>query len=1371
MPNPPVEADFKVFSWNVNVSAGFEKLEGASNYMDWKMAMEAHLFNVDLWDCVETLKTDVRQNKRARGAIISGVKSHLFSSIREMTTGKDVWDRLEKLFEPKGLYREVALLEELTSIHYSDCANMEAYLDRKVTAAQKLQAINSTVQDRLLAGMILMKLPEEFNALIQSISSQDSDITTELVKERLLAESARQEAQKRESALAGHFRSGQKNSSRSGGDSKHVFRGKCRKCDKPGHKARDCSEAAQGKIAEVLEPQGRGELALKCSPGNPLEWIIDSGASTHMSGHRDLFISMSNDGLGRSVSIANSAILTCQGTGDVRIGCISNGKEYPVRLRDVLYIPGLTVNLISVKQLAGRGFSVAFPTAQRCEIRDGAGKVCASATSKANGLYILDSCSRQALVTRSQHSADYQTWHRRLGHLHEEAIRKMASGTVDGIQCRFPTEKSVCRPCAMGKQRRESFQRSKTMTKQKLELVHSDVCGPMKNPSVSGYRYFVTFIDDFTRYTVVCFLRSKSEVYEKLVQFIRLAERSTGCKLRTLRTDNGSEYINHRTSKLLRQLGIRHETSVEYCPEQNGKSEIVNRILVEKARSMLADSCLEPQYWAEALRTAAKLKNVSSTSSLEGMCPEEAWSGRKPDLQYLRIFGCLAYGHVPQQKRKKWDVKSQAYIFVGYCDESKAYRLIPLDDRTRLVKSRDVIFDESRMAVRSEDVSKSQGCDQDGNSEAGPAPDVIKRLEKGAREREDSRENNPDDSMDAFETPTGTPHTDQNAGEETIIATDDDNPENSPQQLIYDPEFDVSSAAEPPEENPEADRISNDPSAVQELDPSRRSTRERRAPERYGDFACACDGQAGESLLDIGDDLDTPSTVREALSGPHAAQWKEAMDREMKAHRDNETWKIIKKPTNEKIITSKWVFRIKRNEIGEIVLFKCRLVARGCAQVQGIDFDENFSPVVKAVTLRTLFACAARNGWSIHQLDIETAYLHGILNERVLMQAPEGYDHNGGVCLLQRPLYGLRQAGRTWFDRLRSALTSLRLTPSEADPCLFTTRRNGRILILTVYVDDLLLFSDCQELRKDVSSKLAKMFPVKDLGLAKFCLGVHITQDQSKKQVLLNQKEYISQILKRFSMSEAKTAITPMEVGLKLVKRSRPPEDQGEDGAKAEPYREAVGCLIHLSQTTRPDICHAVGTVAKFSANPAKEHWSAVKRILRYLKGSIDLQLHFDGHRRDTMTAYADADWGGCEDCRRSTTGYCVQLAGACVSWNSRKQPTVALSSSEAEYMSVGAAAQEIKWLLNLRELLPNEISRPFPLWNDNQGAIALSGNAINHKRVKHVDLRHHFIRQMVSEGDLIIRYLSTTDMIADIFTKSLCSAKFTEFRSALGLK
>lgn len=539
---------------------------------------------------------------------------------------------------------------------YSDCSEMAAYLNRKISIAQQLRAISGgEMRDRLSAGIILSKLPEEYTPLIQSILPED--FTTEFVKERLLSEAARQATMRRESALLSarpdhayrggyEYSRGQSSRGRgrgraSGGrpTTSYQFKGVCYKCGKSGHMGTDCSKYREhGKAVLSSSAQTSQKQSQRSESGNEqaeqqvnteslhfervlvtstpdisaenlADWFVDSGATMHMTGQRDLFISIDEGAVSRSVATGNEEILKSAGIGYVYINCCVQGSSQRTKLRDVLYAPGIKVNLMSVKQITRRGFKVQFDKS-KCEIRDARGDLCASATCSDTGLYRIDTCSTCALATTSKALDSYELWHRRLGHLSPGNIGRLTL-PVSGVTCAIPdATSSACWPCAGGRRRRKPFPASGSSSKSKLELVHSDVCGPMREPSLGGHRYFVVFIDDFTRMTTVAFMKEKNETFEKLLNFIAYAERAADVKVKTIRTNNGTEYLNRRVSSMLARNGIRHETSVGYCPEQNGRAERAIRTLVEKARCMLTDAGLPESFRAEAVNTACKLEQL-----------------------------------------------------------------------------------------------------------------------------------------------------------------------------------------------------------------------------------------------------------------------------------------------------------------------------------------------------------------------------------------------------------------------------------------------------------------------------------------------------------------------------------------------------------------------------------------------------------------------------------------------------------------------------------------------------------------------------------------------------------------------------------------
>ena len=402
----------------------------------------------------------------------------------------------------------------------------------------------------------------------------------------------------------------------------------------------------------------------------------------------------------------------------------------------------------------------------------------------------------------------------------------------------------------------------------------------------------------------------------------------------------------------------------------------------------------------------------------------------------------------------------------------------------------------------------------------------------------------------------------------------------------------------------------------------------------------------------------------------------------------------------------------------------------------------------------------------IHQMDVVTAFLNGELEEEIYMRQPEGYVVPGKehmVCKLRKSLYGLKQASRCWNKALHDHMKQIGFERSPSDPCVYI-QRMGSVTVVAVYVDDLILITETSEEMETVKESLKKKFRMKDMGRLHYCLGISIMQDDDDKSIWLHQKQYICNMLKRYGMTEANPALTPADVNVKLVKG---------DGVSKEVdpvmYQSMVGSLLYTAMATRPDIAHAVGVVSKFNSNPTEAHLTAVKRILRYLKGTINLALKYKEDETNSLIGYSDADWAGDLDDRYSTTGNLFLLAGGAVSWVSKKQHVVALSTTEAEYIALSLAAQEATWL---RRMLTEFGASPgcVILMEDNQGAIALAKNPIAHTRTKHIDIRYHYIREAIQDGTIDVQYCPTDDMNADLLTKPLPKELFQKLRVALGM-
>ncbi|RVW64436.1 Retrovirus-related Pol polyprotein from transposon RE1 [Vitis vinifera] len=453
--------------------------------------------------------------------------------------------------------------------------------------------------------------------------------------------------------------------------------------------------------------------------------------------------------------------------------------------------------------------------------------------------------------------------------------------------------------------------------------------------------------------------------------------------------------------------------------------------------------------------------------------------------------------------------------------------------------------------------------------------------------------------------------------------------------------------------------------------------------------------------------------------------WVQAMNREYQALLRNKTWSLVPPPSSAHIVGCRWIYKLKYRPDGSIDRHKARLVAQGFTQTLGIDYFDTFSPVVKPCTIRLILALAVSFQWPVRQLDVENAFLNGDLEEEVFMTQPQGFvnpTYPTYVCKLHKALYGLKQAPRAWFQKLRIALLDYGFQSSRADTSLFIFHTATDILILLVYVDDILVTGSNPTLVSHFISYLSTKFALRDLGPLSYFLGI---QAQQLGSVLhLNQHKYIADLLKRTQMETSKPAPTPGRLGRTL--------SQSDGVSLSDPleYRRTVGALQYVT-LTRPDIAFAVNKACQFMAKPSDVHWMAVKRILRYLKGTIHLGLHFQPAASMELQGYSDADWASCPDDRRSTSGYCVFLGSNLISWSSSKQRLVSKSSAESEYRGLVSLTAELVWIQSLLQELCLPTSPPI-LWCDNQSAAHLAANPVFHSRSKHIELDLHFIREKV---------------------------------------
>src|SRR6187399_3171111 len=546
----------------------------------------------------------------------------------------------------------------------------------------------------------------------------------------------------------------------------------------------------------------------------------------------------------------------------------------------------------------------------------------------------------------------------------------------------------------------------------------------------------------------------------------------------------------------------------------------------------------------------------------------------------------------------------------------------------------------------------------------------------------------------------------------------------------------------------------------------RRSTRVRSAPEWYGNPVLEI------MLLDH----DAPTNYEEAMMSPDSAKWLEAMKSEMGSIYENKVWTLVDLPDDRQAIENKWIFKRKTDADGNVTVYKARLVAKGYRQVQGIDYDETFSPVAMLKSVRIMLAIATFYDYEIWQMDVKTAFLNSFLNVELYMMQPEGFvdpENANKVCQLQRSNYGLVQASRSWNIRFNDVIKAFGFIQTWGEACIYKKVSGSSIAFLILYMDDILLMGNDIEFLDSVKGYLNKSFSMKDLGEAAFILGIKIYRDRSRRLIGLSQSTYLDKILKKFNMDQSKKGFLPVLQGIRLSTAQSPTTAEDREKMSVIPYASAIGSIMYAMLCTRPDVNLAISLVGRYQSDPGMEHWTAVKNILKHLKSTKDMFIVYGGDEELVVKGYVDASFDTDLDDSKSQTGYVYILTGGAVSWCSCKQSVVVHSKREAEYIAACEAAQEGVWMKEFFTdlgVIPSA-SGPMTLFCDNTGAIAIAKEPRFHKKTKHIKRHFNSIRNYVQDGDIDICKVHTDLNVGDPLTKPLPRAKHDQHQNSMGVR
>jgi hypothetical protein len=733
----------------------------------------------------------------------------------------------------------------------------------------------------------------------------------------------------------------------------------------------------------------------------------------------------------------------------------------------------------------------------------------------------------------------------------------------------------------------------------------------------------------------------KNDALPIFIKFQKYVERYFNLQIKSIQSDWGGEYRS--LSTYFANCGISHRVSCPHTHQQNGAVERKHRHIVETGLALLYHASIPLRFWDDAFQTACYLINRLPQTLLKNISPFEKLFHTAPEYNFLKTFGCACWLNLRPYNSHKLQPRSTQCVFLGYSISHKGYKCFHIPTGRTYI-SRDVIFLETQFPFQQVPNPVSQSTP----SLLGPPVGLLQLPSLGphntatspVRPLTDSRcsprpsSHNPahNPSLNSLPVnPSSLPELDPTVTPEHPTTTS----ENSTFFTVNSNNPETSSTTDPPHPPPPIHPMKT------------RSQNQISKPKTYTDGTIRYPipkALLAETHNDA--DLTEPTCHTFASKSPH---WRRAMNLEFDALLKNHTWTLVPSSSAQNLIGCKWVFRIKRHADGFIERFKARLVAKGFHQQPGIDYGETYSPVIKPTTVRAILSIAISAGWSIRQIDIQNAFLHGQLSEDVFMAQPPGYQHPSypsHVCKLNKAIYGLKQAPRAWFSRLSSRLLQLGFHGSLSDMSLFIYKSQSFTMFILIYVDDIIITCSNKSEIDKLLCLLESDFAVKDLGKLNYFLGVEVIPNAHG--ILLSQQRYIINLLKRTNMHEAKPVSSLMASTTSLTAH------EGESFADVTLFRSTVGALQYLS-LTRPDIAFAVNKLSQFMHKPTVLHWQSAKRLLRYLKQTLTFGLQIYRTSCNTLQAFSDADWAGSRDDRHSTGSFCIFLGNNLISWSCRK--------------------------------------------------------------------------------------------------------------------
>lgn len=1300
-------------------------------------------------------------NQIAYSALALSCEDAAFGVIEQAVTkvlpsgdAKMAWEGLGKKYEPKTKMSLVHLLKEFSLCKMGNSnEDPDIWLQELEHLRLRIKGAGGNgheIKDEVLMAHILANLPDTYSELVTTIESELEREFSEMTLDGLTTR------------LRNFYNRKFKHSGNDSDVALAMFKGTCRSCGAMGHKAANCPNKVKKFTGECNYCHKKGHKEAQCFKKKnderngerndqradvvlctvdadyamfvkqtlgPDFFICDSGASSHMKTNADGLINVVN--CEKEVRVGNGKALKGIAVGDLKTELMTTeGRKIPATIKDVMVVPDLMCNLLSIGKIRqtatimydGQGASMKLGKEDKVEFETvNNGTVFGLKLTHKNemGIAALEKGTR----------IDYQYAHELLGHVGIDRIRataKLWGWTLMG-------KLAPCESCAIGKGKQKAVPKETgTRAEKPGERLFIDISS-VNHASSGGKKYWVMVVDDHSRFKWSRFIRQKSDLSSEITPLVQELK-SKGFEIKFVRMDNAGE--NKTLGKQLKRMGIEIEYTAPDTPQMNGVVERGFAVCTAKGRAMMHDAGfndnLKRTLWAECFNTATLLENIIPRQVPgNALSPYQLFWGKDKSPRYakfLRPFGEKGIISVRKRIKGKLDDRGFEAIMLGYADDhaGDCYRMY--NPKTRhVLLTRDVTWMKRKSAPLRD-----------------PTVELTIRRENAGEPTANHTSNSNTDSVRIEE------------GEETAPLLS--SPVRSEDHGELEDQGDVG-APEPAtgETGGRALRPRSSLSLQERLE-----ARAERLNLETVDLCFATSVSSGDG---------EPSNFHEAMRRRDASQWEAAIKTEFENIRSKGVWRKIKRSEMKpgaNALGTKWVFKIKGDE-----RYRARLVVQGYSQIPGVDFSESHSPVSNDATIRIFLVLALVNNWEIDQIDVETAFLYGVLDEQIYLKIPSGYNELSGstgngdeVLVLEKALYGLVQAARVWLNTFIRALIEFGFSRSLADPCVLWRKSQEGFVAIMVYVDDCGILGDREAIdraKREIKSK----FNIKDMGKMSEYVGGHFRRD-GNRSFRVTQDKLIENLRMKFGAVESGIS-TPGAPGKVL----EAVEEDALDEEAMSKYRSGVGTLLYLVKISRPDISSPVRELSKFMDTATKTQMDAMTRLLNYVYSTrkVSLVLQPRPELRNTVHAFSDSNYATDRDTRRSVSGYAIYYAGALVSWKSKMQQCTTLSSTEAEYVALSQCANEMEFIRQVVESMDLKVELPMTLYVDNTGAIDLAKNWSTNGRTKHVDVRFHYVRELVEQGIIQLVYVRSEDNTSDVMTKNLSEHSFLKHQHGLGMR